>query len=887
MSTYQDLVVSKDGRLEKILFDSQSYGGGEYKAQVGDIERLYRYAEYYAAYTVVGTALEKRAMYPISSMYIIADADKKKTVEDIVRKIGLRQRLMEISMKYSTYGLVIAIPMKPIKKQISCKSCGQIYDLRDLMENGKKTYRFRRGKFRYKCTNKECNHYGKNFTFNSVDSVIKDPSKINIGVWSPYQIKPIRNDITGETRWIYRIPPETIRLIEKGDHFILCGTPKLYIDAVFLSNTYEIEASSDKIHVFEAPTSRIDGKPMPPLARAFRSLSMNEAYMAANRNISKTFLIPFRTLFPVDRGTMDRPIQNTIDMPNFKTAMRVEINKWLKDPNYIPVMPLEIGSKDFWGNGKLLVTDQQVRSNTQDILAEIGVPLEFIYGGATWSRQNVSTVILENSFKVLADILQGLLDDVSDIINETIGLTNKCSIRLGVPRLVEAMAENSYLKEGMEAGDISKQTYYNNYNINYNEEKKRVNDDHEVNVIQSEERGKNLGLEEVARLKVVDGYQIERRETERKERLKDSLVMSAIQNDDIARQISSEKQILDMNAKMQTKMERKSIKIITKAQIKLLEEQSKMQIDGMKQQMNIEAQNIEKQMLAQNKAETKINDKQQKEQEEMLISAGEQSLTDPERKQMERLSKEQTRAFLIEKGTAVSENSDGKGKKKGKGSKSKTVSVPPPKEDEVMKIVENLSNMPEGEEKYQAMLEIQGKYPEYYEQIISMSKEETIKRYVGAIINSAPGGEQELIQEIEEGYPDILDTVGREVKKQMVVLEQAKEYAYELYKNKDNKSIYMHKINEINKYAPTEFRIMIFRYYENLVNTELDNVKVVFEKQEQEKKLIKKQDKLATNIARQLMAMSEEIRNSHLAGYRHEDPVLFDKITMAIAKIRE
>ena len=887
MATPQDKVLSRDSRLERILFDSKYYGGVGYQAQVGDIERLYRYAEYYSAYTVVGTALEKRAMYPISSLYIIAEPDKKKNIEAILRKIGLRQRLMEISMKYSTYGLTVAIPMKPIKKQIVCKSCGHVYDLRDLIENGKKTYRFRRGKFRYKCTNSECENYGRTYNFKSVDTNIKDPSKISIGVWSPYQVRPIRNDITGETKWIYKIPPETIRLIEKGDHFILCGTPKLYIDAVFQSNTFEIEASSDKIHVFEAPTSRVNGKPMPPLARAFRSLSMNEAYMAANRNISKTFLIPFRTLFPIDRGAMDRPIQNTIDMPNFKNAMRREINKWLKDPNYIPVMPVEIGSKDFWGNGKLLVTDAQVRSNTQDILAEIGVPIEFIYGGATWSRQNVSTVILENSFRVLADILQGLLDDISDIINDTMGLSGKCSIRLGVPRLVEAMAENSYLKEGMEAGDISKQTYYNNYNVNYAEEKKRINDDHDTNAIQAEEIGKNSGLGEIARLKVVDKYQIDRREAERKERLKDSLVMSAIQNDDIARQIASEKKLLDMNAKMQTKMERKSVKINTKAQLKMLEEQGKMQIDSMKKQMNIEAESVEKQMLAQNKAETKIRDKQQQEQEEMLINAGEQSLTDSEREQMGRLSKEQARGFLIEKGTIVSENSEtgkGKGKKKGK---SKIVTVPPPAEDEVMKTVESLSNMPEGEEKYKVMLEIKGKYPNHYDGIMDMSKNETVKRYVGAIINSAPGGEEELIKEINESYPDLLDTIGGEVKKQMVILEQAKRYAMEIYKHKDNKSIYMSKINEINKYAPTEFRIMIMRYYENLLNTEIDNMRAVFEKQEEDKKLIKKQDKLATNIARQLTAMSEEVRDSHLASYKHEDPALYDKITLAIAKIRE
>jgi len=204
-----------------------------------------------------------------------------------------------------------------------------------------------------------------------------------------------------------------------------------------------------------------------------------------------------------------------------------------------------------------------------------------------------------------------------------------------------------------------------------------------------------------------------------------------------------------------------------------------------------------------------------------------------------------------------------------------------------MGIVEKLSNMPEGEEKYQAMLEIQGKYPEYYDGIINMSKDETIKRYVGAIINSAPGGEDELIKEINESYPDLLDTIGSEVKKQMVVLEQAKRYAMDLYKNKDNKSIYMHKINEINKHAPTEFRIMIMRYYENLLNTEIDNMKVVFEKQEQDKKLIKKQDKRAKDIARQLTAMNEETRNAHLAGYSHEDPVMFEKITMAMAKIRK
>lgn len=68
------------------------------------------------------------------------------------------------------------------------------------------------------------------------------------------------------------------------------------------------------------------------------------------------------------------------------------------DPNYIPVMPLPIGQETIGGQGKALMLTQEYRVWSEHIVAGMGVPIEFVMGGLSFSSSNVSLRMLENQF---------------------------------------------------------------------------------------------------------------------------------------------------------------------------------------------------------------------------------------------------------------------------------------------------------------------------------------------------------------------------------------------------------------------------------------------------------------------------------------------------------
>jgi hypothetical protein len=66
--------------------------------------------------------------------------------------------------------------------------------------------------------------------------------------------------------------------------------------------------------------------------------------------------------------------------------------------NYIPILPLPIGNQTIGGDGRALMLNQEIRLESEQIIAGMGVPVELIFGGLSFSASNVSLRMLENTF---------------------------------------------------------------------------------------------------------------------------------------------------------------------------------------------------------------------------------------------------------------------------------------------------------------------------------------------------------------------------------------------------------------------------------------------------------------------------------------------------------
>ncbi|MDP3013441.1 MAG: hypothetical protein Q8M92_04310, partial [Candidatus Subteraquimicrobiales bacterium] len=388
-----------------------------------------------------------------------------------------------------------------------------------------------------------------------------------------------------------------------------------------MKNT-RVVLNPDRIHVLQYPSMTIKGIPIPPIVAAFQDLYQRQLYQKANRSIAEDILVPLRMLFPIWKGESGAsPLLKTMNMEDWSKKTRDQVDKWKQDKSHIPIMPVEIGSKNIWGEGKMLVLQDVLRANQQDILANIDVPLEFIYGGATWSRQNVSAITLENVMKAFGVLLQDFLEFVESRANKMLPKEQKIRIKLDVPRLVDGISETSLKYQMMQNKDISRRTFYQQVGEDYYAEQRnleRESDAERKRIIDTMVSQANAQTEAE---KVMLKNETIKREQARREMLKDSLANRAIEKDQMLFQLYMQE--------YQYKKQLETQKQMAKEQIKQQRAMMPLQMDAMEQQMSmteesqlrmakkmqkLQTMGIKQQIKAQYKAQQELQEDGQKKQ---------------------------------------------------------------------------------------------------------------------------------------------------------------------------------------------------------------------------------------------------------------------------------
>lgn len=105
--------------------------------------------------------------------------------------------------------------------------------------------------------------------------------------------------------------------------------------------------------------------------------------------------MPLTVLFPQPGSGSSDPY-STISLSKWREQVGLEVQRWRFDRNYLPIMPLPIGSQNIGGDGRALLLGQEIRIWSEHIISGMGVPQEFVFGGLQYSGSNVSLRMLEN-----------------------------------------------------------------------------------------------------------------------------------------------------------------------------------------------------------------------------------------------------------------------------------------------------------------------------------------------------------------------------------------------------------------------------------------------------------------------------------------------------------
>lgn len=225
-----------------------------------------------------------------------------------------------------------------------------------------------------------------------------DPSKITIDV----------NEATQEIRYKWTIPNRIKKIVKtkkpKGEYEKI---PDMIKEAV--RKNQQVVLNPNRIFHMARPTDSggdsIWGPPV--IANVMKLLLYRNTLRQAQEAIAKEHIVPFRIFYFEETNNVNVTgnWQSVVD--NFSK----ELVKSTRDPNYKVVSPLPVGVLNLGGQGKALMLTAEIEQVQAEILAGMGVPREFVFGGMSWSGSSISLKILENQFTTYRLLVKDFLQE--------------------------------------------------------------------------------------------------------------------------------------------------------------------------------------------------------------------------------------------------------------------------------------------------------------------------------------------------------------------------------------------------------------------------------------------------------------------------------------------
>jgi hypothetical protein len=477
---------------------------------------------------IASAGIKKLSESPVTSFkYYAADDQEESTSSNsdswktiIEDSLNMKSRLLNISYNTLLYGNCFISVYAPINRMLTCEKCSSKVSL--LNAKKLKVFIKKRGKGSFsgddsysgtnqdstydsntdtKDVSKKFKHKNKeesNVKFScicetcksitqhyAVDYKLKSKEDINVVVWNPNDIEISANHISGDEEFFYKIPEDTRKAVRKADKLILATTPIPMIEAALTNNYFKFSKGS----IYHSKRETVSGIStswgMPALTSAIPAFLTLMILRKANEKIASDYMVPLRTVFPSQQGGGGQDLYNYMGGSDFVAKLNTMLNKWKLDPSAVQVTPFAIGTETILGDGKMLSLNAEIDQLESNIANSLGIPIEFIKGGLSYTAQGSSLRLLENQLARLS----ANLDDVLDfVVGKVSGILDKERIKISlVPfKIIDDLAEKSAIIQLAMSGQnkISAGTLFELFNLDSVTEQKRIDNEQKETIKQ-------------------------------------------------------------------------------------------------------------------------------------------------------------------------------------------------------------------------------------------------------------------------------------------------------------------------------------------------------------------------------------------------------------------
>lgn len=430
------------------------------------IKDLFRWVEYlYYNSAHVFAALKKFSEYPITDIELSGDNEKLKKSWERVLEDTLKVRSVAIKSgrDLHLYGNSFISIYQPFNRFLICSSC----NARAGIKNVRYKFKLKSLSFKYRCPSCHKEVGGK-----IKDERSPDEKKINIIHWDPKLMDINHNPITGESKYYYTIPQDIKQKVEKGDTHIINTMPIEFLRAIRDDKVFEF-AQDQIYHMKVEPPAGIESQwGFPPLTSTIKLFFYAAILRKANEAIALDHIVPFRVLHPAPMSGNADPSQ-MMNLQKWRSELEDNIKKWRRDPLHIMFAPAALGVTMMGGQGRSLLTLGEVKEAEDNIIAAMGIPREFLYGGLSFTGSAITLRMLENQLETHAaqqnEQLRWIIKQVSRILGWKPIEAEFMPFKL----IDDAQQKQSLLNLNQVSPMVSNQTIFGMHDIDIAEEREK------------------------------------------------------------------------------------------------------------------------------------------------------------------------------------------------------------------------------------------------------------------------------------------------------------------------------------------------------------------------------------------------------------------------------
>lgn len=470
---------------------------------------------------IASAGIKKLSESPVTNFKYYASDDREEATTSntdswktiIEDSLNMKSRLLNISYNTLLYGNCFISVYAPINRILKCNKCGERVSVKESKKlsvfatkkrsdgsfssttsddgtsrsdkddtNKLKTKKRAVSTVGFKCV---CNSCKEVTVHNAIDYPLKNKDGINIVVWNPNDIEIASNQISGEEDFYYKIPDHTKKAIKKGDKLILSSTPIPMIEAALTNNYFKFAPGA----IYHSKRETVSGIStswgMPALTSAIPAFLTLMILRKANEKIASDYMVPLRTVFPSQTQSGAGEMYNFMGGTDFVHKINSMLTKWKMDPSAVQVTPFPVGTETILGDGKILSLNQEIDQLESNIANSLGIPIEFIKGGLSYTAQGSSLRLLENQLARLSANLEDVLDFVVDKVSSILD-KDKIKISLVPFKIIDDLAEKSAIIQLAMSGPnkISAGTLFELFNLDAVTEQNRIENEQKEEIKQ-------------------------------------------------------------------------------------------------------------------------------------------------------------------------------------------------------------------------------------------------------------------------------------------------------------------------------------------------------------------------------------------------------------------